>query len=363
MDKTLQTTAWNCLSREFREEVKRLYEAIREKSVNNSSTERYFDGGYEYAFVKLFGKHNLTSDAEGEEMLMCNKGVVKALYLESLKCAPKLERWKGIKWTLDRLFGSKCMPDENSSNVEKLDKNDEDYNVDSSEQKAAGPKYGSDDKVTLNGCGGFVITSSYLDPYTREYKYRLGGFKGHFCESDLEPYTEPGKEAAKMKPIESKVSVYITTKEEDEEFRRILHNNGFKWSTGSSLILDTFWSSRIEETKIYYLHPDKDVTYYGEKKYDTLTFAEFKKQYFEKEPLNLSQETANCGKHFDNILKDSFSKERRLNIATTIIGYIIKSEYYSLSEKYQEDNINEMVNVSLQITDAIMAECEKGGGK
>jgi len=68
-------------------------------------------------------------------------------------------------------------------------------------------------------------------------------------------------------------------------------------------------------------------------------------------------------KQFDNILKDSFAKERRLNIATTIIEHIIKSEYYSLSEKYREDNIKEMVKVSLQITDAIMAECEKGGVK
>lgn len=80
-----------------------------------------------------------------------------------------------------------------------------------------------------------------------------------------------------------------------------------------------------------------------------------------EENVNLSQETANCDKHFDNIIKDSLSKERRLNIATTIIERIIKSEYYSLSEKYREDNIKEMVKVSLQITDAIMAECEKGG--
>lgn len=311
-------------------------------------------------------------NAEGEEMLTVSRKQIDALQDEIFKAimdAHDADDWQdAAHYILDvmprsfaALFGSKCMPDENSSNVEKLEKNDEDYNVDSSEQKAAGPKYGSDDKVTLNGCGGFVITSSYLDPYTREYKYRLGGFKGHFCESDLEAYTEPEKEAAKMNPIESKVSVYIATKEEDEEFRRILHNNGFKWNTGSSLKLDTFWSSCIEETKIYYLHPDKVVTYYGEKKFDTLTFAEFKKQYFEKEPLNLSQVTANCDKHFDNILKDSFAKERRLNIATTIIERIIKSEYYSLSEKYREDNIKEMVKVSLQITDAIMTECEKGG--
>lgn len=33
---------------------------------------------------------------------------------------------------------------------------------------------------------------------------------------------------------------------------------------------------------------------------------------------NLSQSMSNCDKHFDTILKDSFSKERRLNIAASI---------------------------------------------
>lgn len=225
-------------------------------------------------------------NAEGEEMLTVSRKQIDALQDEIFKAimdAHDADDWQdAAHYILDvmprsfaALFGSKCMPDENSSNVEKLEKNDEDYNVDSSEQKAAGPKYGSDDKVTLNGCGGFVITSSYLDPYTREYKYRLGGFKGHFCESDLEAYTE------------------------------------------------------LKENQ----NPSNST--------------ELKPQDVDKQ--------------FDNILKDSFAKERRLNIATTIIEHIIKSEYYSLSEKYREDNIKEMVKVSLQITDAIMAECEKGG--
>lgn len=225
-------------------------------------------------------------NAEGEEMLTVSRKQIDALQDEIFKAimdAHDADDWQdAAHYILDvmprsfaALFGSKCMPDENSSNVEKLEKNDEDYNVDSSEQKAAGPKYGSDDKVTLNGCGGFVITSSYLDPYTREYKYRLGGFKGHFCESDLEAYTE------------------------------------------------------LKENQ----NPSNST--------------ELKPQDVDKQ--------------FDNILKDSFAKERRLNIATTIIEHIIKSEYYSLSEKYREDNIKEMVKVSVQITDAIMAECEKGG--
>ena len=37
----------------------------------------------------------------------------------------------------------------------------------------------------------------------------------------------------------------------------------------------------------------------------------------EEKSRNLSQETANCDKHFDNILKDSFRNERRLNMAAS----------------------------------------------
>lgn len=78
---------------------------------------------------------------------------------------------------------------------------------------------------------------------------------------------------------------------------------------------------------------------------------------------NFSQETANCDKQFDNILKDGFSKERRLNIATTIIGYIIQNGFYSLAEKYREENINNIVKLSMQITDTLIAEAEEGGAK
>lgn len=83
----------------------------------------------------------------------------------------------------------------------------------------------------------------------------------------------------------------------------------------------------------------------------------------EKESLNLSQETANCDKEFDTIIKNSLSKERRLNIATTIMGHIIQNGFYSLAEKYREENINNIVKLSMQITDVLIAEAEKGGSK
>lgn len=122
MDKELQDLAWRSLPKEFKEEVKRMYETAKSYVLGDMEINAQV---CEAVLSELFGIHNLTSNTEGEEMLMCNKGVVEALYLESLKCAPKLERWKGIKWTLDHLFGSKCLPDENYSNVERLEKNED----------------------------------------------------------------------------------------------------------------------------------------------------------------------------------------------------------------------------------------------
>lgn len=84
----------------------------------------------------------------------------------------------------------------------------------------------------------------------------------------------------------------------------------------------------------------------------------------EKESRNLSQETANCDKQFDNILKDSFRNERRLNIATTIMAGvmanpdIIKSrgDLKAISDKW-------LASRTLELADTLIAECEKGGMK
>lgn len=163
--------------------------------------------------------------------------------------------------------------------------------------------------------------------------------------------TKEPKPASKMEPIESRISVYLATAEEDEEFRLLLHENGFAWNGGDSLINSSEWKSDIESAKIHFIYPDKTVTYNGGKTSGTLTFSEFKKQYFEEKSRNLSQETANCDKHFNTILKDSFSKERRLNIATQILSGIVASS----------KPCKHPVKRALELADALLAECGKGG--
>lgn len=70
-----------------------------------------------------------------------------------------------------------------------------------------------------------------------------------------------------------------------------------------------------------------------------------------EENVNLSQETANCDKHFDNILKDSFSKERRLNIAATILAGIMAGGAQA----------RHPVRRALELADALIIESVKGG--
>lgn len=71
MNKELQDKAWSVLPKEFKEEVKKLY--------------REFAFTREGYYVELFGRHNLTSDAEGEEMLTVSRKDVVELYQEVQK--------------------------------------------------------------------------------------------------------------------------------------------------------------------------------------------------------------------------------------------------------------------------------------
>ena len=272
MNKELQDKAWSVLPKEFKEEVKRIYK--------NTEWEHKF-------FLRdIFGTFNLASDAEGEEMLMCDRNTVRMLYdrTDSVK----------VRQTLESLFGSKRLPDDTKD--------------DTKEPKPAEPK-----------------------------------------------------EAARMKPIKAKVSVYLATAEEDEEFRQLLHENGFKWNSNRSLISLSCWSSLMKDNKIHYVHPDKTVTYCGKKTSDTLTFSEFKKQYF-GENVNHRQFIANCDKHFGNILKDSFREHNRLHIAAMVIASIMgSSDWSDYRGAADEDVWRNMAKASLGVADALLAECEKKG--
>lgn len=214
------------------------------------------------------------------------------------------------------------------------------------------PKYHKGEKVNYNG---YVYE---VEGLVGKNRYALKGLNFDLDEDMIEPYTEPKEESLQMKPIESKVRVYLVTKEEDEEFRQLLHKNGFEWNTGESLIDNSVWSFDKEESKIHNIYPNKIVTYSGDITPNILSFYKFKKQYFE-ENVNLSQETANCDKHFDNILKDCFSKERRLNIAAMITQGIMANP----NPQMVEMDVHRVADLAILMADTLIAECGKGDKK
>lgn len=359
MTKELQDLAWSVLPKEFKEEVKEDY--------NYAILNREY--AKQQILENLFGEHNLTSDAEGEdEVLTVSRKKVQEEYAVISKelshrdtDAEDYIAWNYVKMTFGELFGSNCLPDNVDSSESNVDSSR--GNVDSLEPKPAEPKFKVGDRVRVKGYGyepnlhkGDI--GEILDINDEEQCFVLFKKSQAWIYADcLEPYTEPKEESPQMKSIESKVSVYLATKEEDEEFRLLLHENGFKWDGDSLLIDSSCWDPDIQDSKIHFVYPDMTVTHGGNKTLDTLTFSEFKKRYF-GENVNHRQFIAKCDKQFDNILKDSFSKERRLNIATNVLEALIKSQYYSLSPNYQEENISEMAEVSVRLADALIAEVQ-----
>lgn len=195
----LQNKVWLVLPKEFKEEVKKLYSRFL------FTREGYYD--------ELFGKHNLTSDAEGEEMLTVPRKDIVELYQEVKKTISQCKgtEWAiqsiGIKNVLWSLFGSKCLPNEEQPKQKDCDnpladqegcrwRNNGKCAFDSAcyfeplnpqEPKPAEAKYKVGDKVRLK------------DVYEIEEineEQTMVGLKGCAYMEDidnLEPYTEPAE--------------------------------------------------------------------------------------------------------------------------------------------------------------------------
>lgn len=156
MNKELQDLAWSVLPKKFKEEVKETYKEYAEKIASKSEPE-YRIVGYIAAQTELellFGIHNLTSDAEGEEMLVVSRKRVQNLYNSH-----KLKGHHLAGEALIKIFGSKCLPDEVA-------------NEDNFTSKE--PKYRVNDKVI---CGVVADRKECIIVHyninTKEYKLRV----------------------------------------------------------------------------------------------------------------------------------------------------------------------------------------------
>ena len=117
MNKELIDHVWkHCLPKEFKEEAKKVWQTANDE-------ERFphdaFLRGCCSTMALLFGYHNLTSDAEGEEMLCVSRKEVIRNFKEQVAWknhhqSSQHDRDIAMGWcnALQFLFGSKCLPDE-----------------------------------------------------------------------------------------------------------------------------------------------------------------------------------------------------------------------------------------------------------
>ena len=173
MTKELQDLAWSVLPKEFKEEVKFEYHRVATKA----SKEEY-DLGFMHAHEGMFGIHDLTSDAEGEDEMLTvpRKAIIQAYAKSCTKRATKYD--VGYADCLYNLFGSKCLPDE----VKPTESG-------RFEPKQSEPKFKAGDEVVWD-----KRIIAYVDEILNDGDYiiytRIGNrYTVH--ESDLEPYIEP----------------------------------------------------------------------------------------------------------------------------------------------------------------------------
>ena len=229
MNKELQDLAWRCLPREFREEVKNVAQRYICRALALFGKERQLANKYYDDFINLFGRHNLTSDAEGEEMLTVPRKRVEKIFvgqMEVQKCTllETIIHCEAAAKTelLYTLFGSKCLPDDSSKlqascrqvNVDSLPQNptencDNKSHISADCNKPAEPKFKPNDKVIFENVVCTIMQVCYEDSTYSLMKDETGAFVAWVAESDLEPYTEPTNFGREVNfPTKNNLAIY-----------------------------------------------------------------------------------------------------------------------------------------------------------
>ena len=181
----LQNKVWSILPKEFKEEVKEIY----------LNAVEHHPCGYNHKtdlLKYLFGRHNLTSDAEGEEILTCEKSKAMQLYsnfldlVESERMSEHYSEWCDLEREYIVLFGEnafadyfgvKCLPDAHEDNFASI------------EPKPSEPKFKIGDELVLDKRIVVKVDEVFADGKYLVYS-RIGNIY-MVKESDLKPYTEP----------------------------------------------------------------------------------------------------------------------------------------------------------------------------
>lgn len=290
MNKELSDRVWKILPKEFKEEVKKMFEEDKKHPEIHTTcgiTTAYHNNMGQ-RLIDLFGLHNLTSDAEGEVMLTVSANTVRAYkenidkYLPSAYSAYDKGFWTGQKAVFEDLFGSKCLTDKGP--------------------KPAEPKfkYNIGQKVKSVFANEIMTIKEHCGRVGHDNVYKVEEYAYTWNECELRPCTEPKKEASRI-------------------------SERSMWDIGRD---------ESEATKLVKSEPIETCT-------ETCT----------------DDCSSQCSSQdFDTIIKDGFSKERRLNIAAMMMQGMLSN-----TTRFSSYEISDLVRISLNCADALIAELEKGG--
>lgn len=330
IDKTLQDHVWkHCLPKEFKEEVKRMYETAKSYVLGDIEINAQV---CEAVLSELFGYHNLTSDAEREEMLTVKAKTVREMYAanDRLKSSfpgtiAEADADK-INHILRHLFGSKCLPDEGTDctpievgvaeNAMTSNVDSSHGNVESLEPKPAEPKfkYNIGQKVKSVFANEILTIKEHCGCVGHDNVYKVEEYAYTWNECELRPCTEP------------KNKRHVSVKEACE-------------------ILGV---DESEATKLV-----------------------------KSEPIETCTETCtdDCSSpdHFvvkdemvDNIIMRGFENHNRLHVAAMAMHGILSNPVSAKSIMVpgnMEISVLSLAEKAVKIADALTAECEKGGSE
>lgn len=345
MDKTIQDLVWSILPKEFKEEVKYEYRRVATKATKDEH-----DLGFMHAHERMFGIHNLTSDAEGEvELLHVTRQKVMGLYANAKKIhdlytsatcintkeSQQIDICNGVMSILDTLFGSKCLPDVPANEDNFVSKE---------------PKYHVGQRMYIkhiNKVGTIDIVQGYNKEEDSIYYHLKVEPKGVATarEEYLQLYEEPKAAEPKFKVGDTAIihGYEHPLLKQDGAIVTILsyHNNG------------DFYSCAIAPD----VGIDVDAKYLEPYTEPTSTFTDgYQSQ-------RKSQSATDCH-HFDNILNAGFRDRNRLHIAAMAMAGILSNA--DRMKQYGEIAMRESMPLTgliaanaLRYADALIKESHK----
>lgn len=317
--------------KEYEQKRRECWEEFK-NAVFNGDTSHSPYGAFVFAFDRAYvlGKQETKqeikqeTDAEVEEMLAVSRKEIQEIYrdADNLRRDPAIPShstyWNAQVELLQDLFGSKCLPD--LSEVKRKFKRTEAAEPEevavaenaTTTQNPTEPKFRLKDKVVRKNVSTIrtiVGIDSVSDETGTSYYYMTedshGNNKIDFIESDLELYTEPKYHKGEK-----------------------VRYNGYVYEVEGLVGKNRYALKGLN----YDLHEDMIEPY--------------------TEPVE--NHIAGERKMVDNIIKDGFSKERRLNIAAMMAQAILTRI---------DDTPQVIAEAAFRHADALITEYERGGSK